>query len=149
MTNNKTQITSKFTLEKRTTDFSIALLRLLIKLPKTDINNVLIKQVSRSGTSIGANYHEANESSSTKDFTNLIRISKKECKETLYWLRIIDELHSSVDAMDLLNEVYELSKIFSAIYNKITKIWLFDICYLDFETTNALGAYRVLLPGRF
>lgn len=74
-----------------------------------------IKQVIRSSGSVGANYIEANDSLSKKDFVYRIRICKKEAKETLYWLRILSETYL-LD--ELISEANELKKILGAIYNK-------------------------------
>lgn len=73
----------------------------------------------RSGTSIGANYREANGGSSKKDFQNKIFICKKEAKETLYWLELIgksvDEEKQRQKARELWQETKELTLIFSKI----------------------------------
>ena len=87
MENNK----HKYDLEERTFQFAKAV-RLIIKtLPKTIANIEDGKQVVRSSGSVGANYIEANEALSKKDFLFRVRISKKEAKETAYWLRLINE----------------------------------------------------------
>ena len=79
------------------------------------------KQVVRSSGSVGANYIEANKSLSKKDFMMRIKISRKEAKESRYWLRLIDvnqnkELASKQKI--LINEATELMKIFGAILQK-------------------------------
>ena len=77
----------------------------------------IINQLIRAGTSIGANYCEADEASSKKDFLNKVFIAKKETKETKYWLRII--AHTVADtkpaATELWKEANELNLIFAAI----------------------------------
>jgi len=76
--------------------------------------------VKASG-SVGANYIEANESLGKKDFLMRIRISRKEAKESAYWLRLINEtneLKNSNDARTLMQEANELKKIFSSILEK-------------------------------
>jgi four helix bundle protein len=80
-----------------------------------------VKQVVRSSGSIGANYIEANEALGKKDFKMRLRISRKEAKETRYWLRLLDVGTESVllnDRDKLIQESNELLKILSAIINK-------------------------------
>jgi len=107
----------KYDLEDRTTKFAKEIINFSVKIPKNPITNPLISQLIRSGTSIGANYCEADEASSKKDFANKISISKKETKETRYWLKIIShtvpELNSESDR--LWREAQELNLIFAAI----------------------------------
>ena len=82
-TNNK----PAYDLEERTFQFAKAV-RLFVKmLPKTTANSEDGKQVVKSSGSVGANYREANESLSKKDFLMRIKISRKEAKESSYWLR--------------------------------------------------------------
>ena len=106
-----------FDLEDRTFKFSRKILEFANKLPHTSITRSVIDQFVRSGTSVGANYAEANEANSKKDFINKIAISKKEAKETQYWLKLIaDFLPSEKDrARELIKEVQELNLIFAAI----------------------------------
>ncbi|KKR35544.1 MAG: hypothetical protein UT67_C0001G0049 [Candidatus Magasanikbacteria bacterium GW2011_GWA2_40_10] len=89
-------------------------------LPKNTINFKLIDQVIRSGTSMGANYREANETETKKDFQYRIRICRKEGKETIYWLKLIIEANSDFKTRiePLLQETGELVKIFAAIIEK-------------------------------
>jgi four helix bundle protein len=109
-----------FDLEERTFQFAKAV-RLFVKiLPKTIGNFNDGKQVIRASGSIGANYREANESLSRKDFLMRIKISRKEAKECAYWLRLIDETNEpkNDDAQDLMREAIELKKILSTILEK-------------------------------
>lgn len=77
-------------------------------------------QLSKSGTSIGANYREANRSRSPKDFKNKIKISLGEANETDYWLEIIEELNWEIKNLtDLRKEAKELLAIFTSIANKL------------------------------
>ena len=80
----------------------------------------LVHQLVRSGTSIGANYAEANNASSRNDFAYKAGLSRKEARETMYWLRLIGKAHppASVKVRDLWTEAKELNLIFSAIYRK-------------------------------
>lgn len=110
---------NNYDLEERTTVFSENLIDFYKKCPKNVITIPLIDQGIRSGTSMGANYCEANGASSKKDFKNKIFICKKEGKETMYWLRLIEraldeeELKKEVDK--LWQEAKELTLIFSKI----------------------------------
>jgi four helix bundle protein len=112
---------SIYDLEERTFQFAKEV-RLFIKsLDKTISNFEDAKQVVRSSGSIGANYIEANESISKKDFVYRIKISRKEAKESIYWLRLINEINRTPDcskAEELIKESTELKKIFSAIIEK-------------------------------
>ncbi len=78
-------------LEKRTKSFAISIIKLSVQLPNTQEGNVIRNQITKSGTSIGANYREANRSRSKADFANKIRISEAEASDTVYWLEIIKE----------------------------------------------------------
>lgn len=112
-----------YDLEERTFQFAKAV-RLFIKpLPKTVANIEDGKQVIRPAGSVGANYIEANESLGKKDFLMRIKISRKEAKESAYWLRLIHEtntLDKPEDALKLklMQEANELTKIFSSILEK-------------------------------
>ena len=110
-----------YDLEERTFHFAKAV-RLFVKtLPKTIANLEDSKQVLKSSGSVGANYREANESLSKKDFLLRIKISRKEAKESAYWLRLIHEtnnLKNANDAMRLMQEANELKKILSSILEK-------------------------------
>ena len=121
MSNNQdtTDKNSKFDLEDRTLKFSKKLISVLSGLPKATVNFTLVPQGLRSGTSVGANYREANGASSKKDFQNKIFICKKESKETLYWLELIgkaiDDDKQKDDCRKLWKEAKELTLIFSKI----------------------------------
>src|SRR3989338_7609464 len=82
-------LNKNYDLEDRTTKFSENLIIFCKAVPKTNITLPLLDQLIRSGTSIGANYFEANGAASKKDFKNKIYICKKEGKETQYWLRLV------------------------------------------------------------
>lgn len=92
------------------------------KLPVTIANIEDSKQLVRASGSVGANYIEANESLSDKDFVFRVKICKKEAKESGYWLGLIlesnDNLVNEAEGKSLLQESIELKKIFSAIINK-------------------------------
>lgn len=109
-----------YDLEPRTLEFGKRIIRLCKSLPKNQVNFNLIDQISRSGTSMGANYREANETTTKKDFHFRIRICRKESKETLYWLELIIEANPDFKEkmQPLLQETTELMKIFAAIAKK-------------------------------
>ena len=78
-------------LEHRTLLFSVRIIRLSARLPNTPEGRVVKNQIARSGTSIGANYREANRARSRADFKNRIAICETEASETQYWLEVIRE----------------------------------------------------------
>ena len=106
-----------YDLEQRTLKFSQSLIDFCNKLAHNTVTAPMIGQLIRSGTSVGANYHEATEGSSKKDFTNKIYIAKKEAKETKYWLQLL--AHASPNHKDelriLWKEAQELTLILAAI----------------------------------
>ncbi len=106
-----------YDLEERTAKFSEEIIVLCKKSPKNTVTIPILDQLIRAGTSIGANYCEANGASSKKDFRNKIFICKKEAKETKYWLRLlvkaVEELKE--DCKKLWKEAHELTLIFSKI----------------------------------
>jgi four helix bundle protein len=108
-------------LEERTFQFSKRV-ALFIKGLVKDISNIEYgKQVVRSSGSIGANYIEANEALSKKDFVMRVKICRKEAKESQYWLRLITETNEEkyqAEGMALMKEAEELKKILSAILLK-------------------------------
>lgn len=114
------QNSKKYDLEDRTLEFGKRIIRLAKALPKNSINFNLISQVTRSGTSMGANYREANETETKKDFLFRIRVCRKEGKETIYWLNLIIEANPEFSdrIKPLLQETLELVKIFAAIAEK-------------------------------
>lgn len=121
---NKTQSSNvkekRYDLEERTALFGEAIIDFIRTLPHTSLNQPPINQIVRSGTSIGANYMEADAASSKRDFRNKISISKKEAKETLHWLRMVAKANpdKTSDCRRLWKEAHELTLIFSAILNK-------------------------------
>jgi len=108
-----------YDLTERTKQFGKEIIRLCKQLPKTSIINPLVNQIIRSGTSVGANYAEANGASSKKDFRNKIFICKKECIETKYWIEMLIEADTNnsnkIHLEELLKEAHELTLIFSKI----------------------------------
>ena len=113
--------TGQYDLEDRTFLFAKDVRALTKQIPKSVANIEDAKQVVRSSGSIGANYIEANESLSKKDFLLRIKICRKEAKESRYWLRLIDPGDDSSlekHRIDLVQEATELTSIFGAILRK-------------------------------
>jgi len=110
----------KYDLEERTARFGEAIIEFAKSLPRNLINNELIPQLVSSGTSVGANYMEADGAESKKDFRHKISICKKESKETKHWLRMIAKANPSKKKQSriLWTEAQEFTLIFSAITRK-------------------------------
>lgn len=108
----------QYDLENRTLKFALSIIT-FCKNPA--FNKILINQLVRSSTSIGANYREANETDTKKDFRNKIRIAKKEAKETIYWIKLILSSYPNLEKEiePLLNEANQLMKILASIYLKL------------------------------
>jgi four helix bundle protein len=110
-----------YDLEERTFQFAKAVRFFVKTLPKTIANIEDGKQLIKASGSVGANYREANESLSKKDFMMRIKISRKEAKESAYWLRLINEtnnLKNADEAKNWMQEANELKKIFSSILER-------------------------------
>ncbi len=109
-----------FDLEERTSIFGESVIRFLKKVPRGPNNDRLIDQLTGCGTSVGANYCEANEGLSKKDFRNIIGRCKKEAKESKFFLRMIasSEPRLADEARTLYREASELHLIFCSIYRK-------------------------------
>ncbi len=108
-------------LKKRTKEFALRIIRLYTALPKTPEAQVLGKQVLRSGTSVGAHYHEAQRAKSNADFISKMEGALQELEETAYWLDLLGE--SGIVAQDrlkpLLVETEELIAVFVTIVKKV------------------------------
>ena len=107
-----------YDLEERTLKFSEELIKLCKSIVITTLNENIVKQILRSGTSVGANYREANGASSKTDFKAKIHICKKEANETMYWLRLLgNEINEEQKFVTrrLWQENKELLLIFSKI----------------------------------
>ena len=111
---------AKYDLEERTEKFTKDVIQLCKKLSRNTINIELVSQVVRASGSVGANYIEANESLSKKDFINRIKICRKEAKEARYWLKIAVSANPEIEkeAQALIQEATELMNIFGAILKK-------------------------------
>ncbi|MFP4159499.1 MAG: four helix bundle protein [Desulfobacterales bacterium] len=117
---NEKAKTANYDLEERTLEFARNVRSFVKPLPKTELTIEDMKQLVRSSGSIGANYIEANEALSKKDFLNRIKICRKEAKETAYWLKLVETNGPGNDKirLSLLQEAAELTNIFGAIYRK-------------------------------
>lgn len=117
------QSSKRYDLEERTQRFAAEVRQFVNKLPKSVGNVEDGKQVVRSSGSVGANYIEANEALSKKDFAMRIKICRKEAKETRYWLELLDTADESsleLQRSKLVGESTELMNIFAAILRKCT-----------------------------
>ncbi|HOF19026.1 MAG TPA: four helix bundle protein [Phycisphaerae bacterium] len=118
---SKTQNTGQYDLEERTFLFARKVRAFAKTLPRTLANIEDGRQLIRASGSVGANYIEANESLSKKDFVMRIKICRKEAKESRYWLKLVHTAaESSVEKerLSLIQESTELMKIFGAILQK-------------------------------
>ena len=106
-----------YNLEERTAEFGEAVIAFAKQLPANPVMLPLIGQIVRSGTSVGANYCEADDAESKKDFRHKIGLCKKEARETKHWLRMIAaaEPNAKAAARTLWQEAKELHLIFAAI----------------------------------
>ena len=116
--NGQTVKIRNYDLAERTYLFAKSITIFCKKLPKNISNIEYAKQVIKSSGSVGANYIEANEALSKKDFILRIKICRKEAKESAYWLKLIIETNSNdiyQEGLSLNKESIELKKIFSSI----------------------------------
>ncbi len=121
MTNNKIKV-KKYDLEERTARFGEAIITFTKKIPVNEVSKPIIGQLVRAGTSVGANYCEADSAHSKKDFNHKIAICKKESRESKHWLRMIAVATPDLkeEAKTLWQEAQELNLIFSSIIKKST-----------------------------
>ncbi|MEK7121420.1 MAG: four helix bundle protein [Patescibacteria group bacterium] len=117
------QFPNKYDLSERTVKFGMAVIKLCKTLKNNSVSSPLINQLVRSGTSIGANYAEANNASSKKDFRNKIFLCKKEAQETKYWLTMLGEyIDDNKEELHILSkENQELLMIFQKICSSLDK----------------------------
>lgn len=110
----------KYDLEERTTLYGENIIEFALKVPKNQITSPLINQLVRSGTSIGANYLEANDTITSKDFIYRMGICRREARETGYWLKMITKAVPDIATYvaSLQQEAKELNLIFSSIIRK-------------------------------
>jgi len=107
---------NRFDLEKRTRIFALRIIAFVATLPQTKAGEVIEYQLVKAGTSVGANYREANRAESRNDFIHKIAIVEKESSESLYWLELCDDADFGDAAQRrwLLNEAKELLAIFTS-----------------------------------
>jgi four helix bundle protein len=117
----ETQSPRQYDLEARTLLFAKEVIAFVGTLPKTLPNTEISRQLIRAAGSVGANYIEANESLGKKDFLMRIKISRKEAKESRYWLQLVQCADGSrATQQRLTQESTELMKIFGAILRNST-----------------------------
>lgn len=111
----------KYDLEERTAKFGESIIEFCKSIHQDVISKPIISQLIRSGTSIGANYMEANGASSKRDFQNKIFICKKESQETKHWLRMVLKYdpNTKIKTQKLWKEAQELTLIFGKIVSKL------------------------------
>lgn len=114
---------NKHDIYERIFNFIVTVLRLLDKLPKTYSNQIIINQITRSVTSMGANSQEADGTSTKKDFIHCFTTVRKEGKETVYWLKLIKKLNinSSAETEKMIKEGDEIVAIVSTIIKNTIK----------------------------
>ena len=111
----------KWDLEERTAKFAEEVIIFCQQVRETTITKPIISQLVRSATSIGANYCEADDSESKKDFRHKIAICKKEARETKHWQRLLGK--TQIDKREEISKLWleskELHLIFNAIFQKL------------------------------
>jgi len=107
-----------YDLEERTARFGEAIIIFAKKIPWNPVNNRLIDQIVGAGTSVGANYCEADDGVSRADFKHRIGISRKEVRETKFFLRMVAtaEPKLKLEAREIWREAHSLHLIFSRIW---------------------------------
>lgn len=115
---------SKYDLEERTARFGENVIKFAKKIPVNKVTERIIPQLVAAGTSVGANYCEADDAESSKDFVHKIGICKKEARESKHWLRMIAVVISELpelkdDNRVLWQEAHELNLIFNTIVRKV------------------------------
>lgn len=107
-------------IEKRTFDFAIRILRLMPAIPMRHGGEVIARQLSRSGTSVGANVEEAQGSQSKRDFVRRMNIARAEAREVHYWLRLLAEsgLVETKRLSEIIGEADELVRILTTIVKR-------------------------------
>lgn len=113
----------RYQLEERVSKYSEIIIDLIKKVNINYTNKNITEQLIRSSTSIGANYFEANGSSSKRDFISKIAIAKKEAIETQYWLRLLNKTDNylSKEIIRLWDEAKQIGMILSKIISNVRK----------------------------
>ena len=102
-------------------NYCIRLIKFLVKLPNDPVRREIKSQVTRSGTSIGANYCEADDAESRNDYVHKVGIAKKEARETMYWTKMLVEAEPKLknEALVIYQEAKEINLIMNAIIKKV------------------------------
>lgn len=108
----------KYAIRERLLNFSVSTIRLASKLPKTPAGYAIASQVIRSATSIGANFEEAQDASSTRDFLQKLNISLREAKESYYWLEVIKKA-KLLDEININSELSECNEITAILVSSV------------------------------
>ncbi|MGQ0543401.1 MAG: four helix bundle protein [Blastocatellia bacterium] len=108
-------------LKIRTKEFAVRIIKLFAALPKTNEAQILGKQILRCGTSVGAQYREAQHAKSDADFISKVEGSLQELEETAYWLELLEEMNlfGSEKLRPIRQETKELTAIFVTIVKKV------------------------------
>jgi four helix bundle protein len=119
-TNNQIKEPAKVDIHERIYDFVVRVIMLAKSLPKTQSNVVIISQILRSATSMGANDQEADGTLTKKDFIHCCTLVRKESKETNFWLRLISDTNPNINNKmgPIIQEGQEIAAIISSIINK-------------------------------
>ncbi|MDR3642146.1 MAG: four helix bundle protein [Candidatus Doudnabacteria bacterium] len=122
MTNDKNPNVRVYDLEERTAKFGEEIIRFCQKLPKNDVTRPIVNQLVKCGTSVGANYCEADDAESKADFKHKIGICKKEARECKHFLRmaVVAVPEMAEEAGKLWTEAKELNLILNSIYKKVS-----------------------------
>jgi four helix bundle protein len=120
---DKSAVSKQFDLEERTGRFGEHIIAFAKRIPVNLVTQSLIPQLVRSGTSVGANYCEADDAGSKKEFLYRVSLCKRESRETKHWLRMVAAATPELkaDARPLWQEAKELNLIFSAIHRRKPK----------------------------
>ncbi|MCX6792705.1 MAG: four helix bundle protein [Candidatus Falkowbacteria bacterium] len=112
-----------YNLESRTSRFGEIVIDFCKSIKPGLISDPIVRQLVRSSTSVGANYMEANQASSRRDFSNKIRICQKEANETKHWLKMVSVINDDYKntCLYLYKEAHELTLIFAAISRSLNK----------------------------
>ena len=105
-------------LEQRTREFAVRIIRLSTTLPNTPEGMIIRNQITKSGTSVGVNYREADRARSRADFKNKIKICESEASEAQYWLIIISKMSWLPD--EKIRSIYNESSELLALFTKIS-----------------------------
>lgn len=114
----------QYDIHERIFNFIVSVINFLNKLPKNPTNIIFVNQITRSVTSMGANDQEADGALTKKDFMHCFTIVRKEGKETVFWIRIIEKTNASeisLDANNLIKEGNEIVAIVSSIIKKASE----------------------------